>query len=296
MHTLSALALSVASAHALSPASNILKRQSDEASDKADEICQPKNSTGSPDFDAPCNVFIALQTQCMYGPVAADYVSLSEYDDAWDDAANWTAQPPETQRDCICQSQLFDQLSGCQKCYEHHDSNLFEYAPSFVGKDRGFADVVEEKYCAASMTPSIGWAQYIFEAANSMSASGSDSHTATRSAVTATETDVSRYFTASVPGSSAYLISQPSPTGSSGNVTYTSLNTESGMIKPTSISSAGNDNGEDGGEDSSTSAANSDAEQTGASSSDESAAIRISLANAAIAAGAMGFAVLLYGL
>lgn len=296
MHSLSALALSIASAHALSP--NILKRQSlaDELSDNADELCQPKNSTGSPDFSAPCNVIIALQTQCIYGPQAADYVALSKDDDRWNDAADWNTQPPETQRDCLCQSQFFDQLSGCQKCYEANDSNFFEYAAAFVGMERGFASYVEEDYCAASATPSVGWGEFVFSAAVAASPTGSASSPAsTVTEVTATETDVSLYFTGSVPGSSVWSISQPTPV--SGNVTYTSLNTESGMIKPTAVASAGDDEREEnsnGDSNESTSSGADGAEETGAPS-DESAGARVSLANA-VAAGVLSFAAMIFAL
>lgn len=296
MHSLSALTLSIASAHALSP--DILKRQSlaDDLSDNADELCQPKNSTGSPDFSAPCNVIIALQTQCIYGPQTADYVTLPEDDDRWNDAVDWNVQPPETQRDCLCQSQFFDQLSGCQKCYEANDSNFFEYAAAFVGREKDFASYVEEDYCAVSATPSIGWAEFVFSAADAASRTGSASSPATTvTEVTATETNVSGYFTGSVPGSSAWLISQPTPVSS--NVTYTSLNTESGMIKPTAVASAGDDESEENGNGDSNESATSGAdgaEETSAPS-DDSAGARVSVANA-VAAGVLSFAAMIFAL
>lgn len=304
MHQLSTSALSIASAHALS--SNILKRQSpsnDNANDHADDVCIPKNSTGSPDFDAPCNVFIAIQTQCVYGPQAADYVALPEDDEAWSDTSEWTEQTPEAQRDCLCQSQFLNQAAGCQKCYESQGSSFFEYASAFAGLEHGFAEFIEEDYCAVDNTPEDTWAKYVYSAALTASppkSAATSSSASMSSTVPATETNVSLYFTASVPGSSAYLVSQPTPTGSSGNVTYTSLNTEGGMIKPTNVASVGDKDGEESGSsdnsESSGSAAAGNAEQTGSSSSDESAAVRMSLANTAIVAGAVGIAATIFGL
>lgn len=304
MHHFPILALSIASAHALSPNAKNPKREfsEDDNLDLADTLCQPKNATGSPDFSAPCNVVIALQTQCMYGPQAAAYVSLPEDDPAWDDAGDWTEQSPETQRDCMCSSRVFEQFSGCQKCYEVHDSNFFQYAPSFVGKEKDFAEYVREKYCAVDSTPKLGWGEFVYSVAMAASATGSaSSGSATSTATmdsdaTATETDVSLYFTGSVPGSSAWSLAQPTPTGSSGNVTYTSLNNESGMIQPTGTASGGDgDSGENGGNEESATSSASDAEQTG-SSSDESAAVRVSLVNGLMAIGAVGFAAVVCGL
>lgn len=214
-----------------------------EFSDPTEEACNPNNSTGMPDFNAPCNAVTAVEYQCIYGP---DYLTAalnagpynrlrrrqsSSDDDGSDDDDSLPMQSNSTQRTCICESQFFDQVKGCTACYTAHG------APSDV--DEGLVDdkaiaSLSSAYCAASATPTLGLADFLFQWADSYNAS----HPATATASTMSDpignkTAVSLYYTPSVTGTAAWIVAEATSGASSGMGTFASENTVSGMIVAT---------------------------------------------------------------
>ncbi|KAF2162151.1 hypothetical protein M409DRAFT_27534 [Zasmidium cellare ATCC 36951] len=216
-------------------------------SSPAEEACNPSNSSGLPDFNAPCNAVIAIEYQCIYGP---DYLTAaqssgpynrlrrrqsSSSDDDSDDSDDDSLpeQNNSTQRTCICESQFFAQVQGCANCYSAHGSPQ--------GIDDGLSDAsalasLSSAYCAASATPTLGLADYLFDWADSYNASHPATATATASTMSdaiGNRTDVSLYFTPSVTGTAAWLIAEATSGASSGMGSFASENTSGGMIVPT---------------------------------------------------------------
>ena len=79
--------------------------------------CFPRDSTEHRDFNAPCNQAMAIQAQCSYGPRALEVVTLPiDGYEAPKFKSEWQRQSPETERTCICQSQIIDAVLGCTAC------------------------------------------------------------------------------------------------------------------------------------------------------------------------------------
>ncbi|KAK4505587.1 hypothetical protein PRZ48_003550 [Zasmidium cellare] len=210
-------------------------------SSPVEEACNPSNSSGMPNFDAPCNAVVAIEYQCIYGP---DYLTAAanagpynrlrrrQSDDSDDDDdASLPMQSNSTQRTCICESQFFDQVQGCANCYTAHGST--------EDMDSGLADKsaiasLSSAYCAVSATPSLGLADYLFDwAENYNSSNPATSTPSTMSDPIGNKTDVSLYFTPSVTGTAAWIVAEATSGASSGMGSITSENTVSGMIRPT---------------------------------------------------------------
>lgn len=216
----------IATGLTVASASIITQRQeSDSSEDAYENICQPTDSTGYPDFNAPCNSWSRTQQLCVYGEqirAIVDGPGLNNYDEV--DGKSMKQHSFGFQRDCICQSQQFDQMRGCMAC-EHalsgESGSLF--APSAI-------ESFSSEYCAVSATPTHGY----IAAINSVLARAAEeidySTISLRSSQSLeTRTDVSLYWTPSATGVSAWNVGLP--TGES--ATFSSLHTSGGQIIPT---------------------------------------------------------------
>ncbi|KAK4631176.1 hypothetical protein CLAFUW4_03380 [Fulvia fulva] len=217
-HTITTILLSAAIAYA----------QTDDSSSETyiSSVCAPTNSTGFPDWNAPCNAAQAIQVQCMYGESYFQEL-LNQYGNPGKRQArneDVPMQPNAAQRTCICQSQFWNQANGCADCYKGH--GLSEAEAGITNKD---ITSISSQYCAASSTPTLGLADWLFQYADSM-ASASPTATAKSSSFSdpiANKTEVSLYFTPSVTGSAAYIVAQATGSATS------KVNSVSGQIRPT---------------------------------------------------------------
>lgn len=94
---------------------------------------------------------------------------------------------------------------------------------------------ISSRYCAATVTPTAGLADYLFTIASSLEPSTTPTVSA-QSSVSfldsiGNKTEVSYYYTPSVSGSAAWVVAQP--TGASSSVTYSTTNVENGQIVAT---------------------------------------------------------------
>jgi hypothetical protein len=173
--------------------------------------CFPRNSAGQRDYNAPCNQFYAIGAQCKYGPQGVDI-----------DVANtegWQPQSPETQRTCICQSQMTDAVVGCMACLNlRKEPHLFG-----DGGDawKGFWQTKTQQYCEVDLTPIQGFVDYFRDALfETFGEDDLDDTSSVEQDPLGSSTDVSIYYTMSVTRSDAYDISVPTP-DSAGEVAYT---------------------------------------------------------------------------
>lgn len=252
--------------------------------DELSQVCMPTNSSQLPDLNAPCNAVAIIEVQCVYGPSALntlygqnakralnhlarrqDKTSPNPYNGPADtgDDGNLPELSNSTQRDCTCQSQFFDQVSGCLDCYVAHGGS----AEDDVGVTPDQIKSISSSYCAASNTPTLGLAEYLYKIASQLpSSTGSASSSQTHDPL-GNRTAVSLYFTPSVTGSAAYIIADAT------NTAKTSTD-KSGQIVPTM-------------------SANNAAAQSGSSSSSGLAAAKTQAAAAAGLIGIAGLAVFL---
>lgn len=185
----------------------------------------PATANDEQDWNAPCNAVVAIEYQCIYG---ADIMeALSGRRDDLDDYEDPPMMSNETQRDCICQSQLMNQAAGCKACFEAHGGE----APSrtFIDFDR--LEPLMNKYCNASATPTEAFPMVVY----SLVVTGPLESTAaatTYSDPIGNATDVSRYFTPSMTGSAAWNPAMPTAESSGATSTYASVKTSGGQIVP----------------------------------------------------------------
>ena len=228
----------------------VAKRQeSDSSEDVYEKICMPTNSTGFPDFSAPCNSWSRTQQLCVYGeqirPIVDD-PGLNNYEKV--DGESMKQHSFGFQRDCICQSQVFDQMRGCMTC----NDALGGDSGSIIASSA--IESFSSSYCAVATTPTRGYVAAINSVLAEV-AEQTDVPTSSSSSPNhfGSETDVSLYYTPSATGASAWDVGLP--TGVS--AAFSSLHTSGGQIVPTA------DAGEVGAETSTKSSAN-DAAQTDA--------------------------------
>ncbi|KAK3686745.1 hypothetical protein LTR37_019495 [Vermiconidia calcicola] len=204
---------------------SLAKRQRD-PNQYVSSICMPVNGTGDADYSAPCNVVQALQYQCIYG------VPL-------DESTNSRARPQanSTQRLCACQSQMFDMLHGCLACYEEHGM------PGGLGVSDDVISTASSEYCAASATPSLGLAEYLFQFASDPEVSSLASSVRAAASTSFTDpignqTAVSLYYTPQVTGSAALDV--PDLTR---GATATTTNVVDGQVVATASETSGGSTG-----------------------------------------------------
>ncbi|EME85668.1 uncharacterized protein MYCFIDRAFT_213948 [Pseudocercospora fijiensis CIRAD86] len=190
-------------------------------------VCQPYNSTNMPDLNAPCNAIAAIQGECIYGP---EYLSVPN-SNGDRDFGDISTQSNETQRVCLCESQFWDLATGCFSCYKKHGGEM-DGAGTISD---GTVSSISSKYCAATMTPTAGLADYLFALASSLEPSSTQTGSAQTSVSyldsIGNKTEVSYYYTPSVTGSAAWLVGQP--TGSGSSAVYSTTNVHDGQIRAT---------------------------------------------------------------
>lgn len=221
------LALSLIAAGLTGTSAFILaeRQQSDSSEDTYDNVCMPTNATGYPDLTAPCNSWSRTQQLCVYGEQIrgiVDAAGLNDYDQVSD--GSMKEHHFEYQRDCICQSQQFDQMRGCMACNDVVGGDSGAIVPSSA------INSFSSSYCAVDTTPTVGY----ISAMNSVLASAgeaTDLPTASSSSHKSlgSKTDVSLYYTPAATGASAWDVGLP--TGIS--ATFSSLRTSEGQIVPT---------------------------------------------------------------
>ena len=189
--------------------------------------CFPINANGNFDFNAPCNQFEAIVSQCSYGPRSLSFLSPSQDNFPRFTVPEWHQQSPETERTCICQSQITDVAPGCAACFKAHEhpwmDRLYEqlYHPTMF-----------QQYCDVDYTVTQSFAEFSDEAFEQREPSEDESSTWSSSYTgehLSTSTDVSLYYTLSVTRSDAYDIAVPTST-SGGDAMYTTTRISGGQI------------------------------------------------------------------
>lgn len=150
-----------------------------------------------------------------------------QHEDEWPKFKDWKRQSPETERACICQSQLVDAVLGCVACYNAHED-------PWTGRDIGLNyPPTMQQYCNADYTVTQTFIEFIVDAANAEGFSEDDYASSSYIGEPPnTSTDVSLYYTVSVTRSDAYDIAVPTPV-SGGDVTYITTRISDGQIVPT---------------------------------------------------------------
>jgi hypothetical protein len=216
----------IATGLTVASASIITERQQSDSSDDAYEnVCQPTNSTGHPDFNAPCNSWSRTQQLCVYGEqirAIVDGPGLNNYDEV--DGNSMKQHSFGFQRDCVCQSQLFDQMRGCMAC----NDALGGDSQSIIASSA--IQSFSSSYCAMATIPTRGYVAAI----NSVLAEVAEQTDVPISSPSSpnslgSKTDVSLYYTPSATGASAWDVGLP--TGESAR--FSSLHISGGQIVPT---------------------------------------------------------------
>lgn len=216
----------------------------------AAKACYPYNATSHPDFNAPCNQIAAIEAQCSYGPKALEFISLPADSDDYPNFNDpkWVLQSPENERTCVCQSQIIDATQGCMACLQAHK---LPEADEIGALGKIFPSIMS-RYCNTSYTPTQSFIEFASDAEDEalgdsdFGEDGSSDDEDSSSSTTAsdplgTSTDVSLYYTMSVTRTDAYDLAVP--TGSNGNVTYTSTRTSAGEIVATAEAAKGSGSG-----------------------------------------------------
>jgi len=197
-------------------------------------ICIPSDpDTGLPTADTPCMAISALYYQCVYDVDVYSNITAAKpkHRRQTSDDDEPVEQSPSAQRTCICESQFFDQVTGCMDCYKAHGGiENIDYVPpaSFIA--------VSSSYCAASSTPTQDFEHYFGGLVGmSASAASADATATPVSDPIGNKTDVSLYFTPSVSYPAVLSVAQPTvpSNGNSTVVSYASSNVVSGQIVPT---------------------------------------------------------------
>ncbi|TKA23555.1 hypothetical protein B0A50_07133 [Salinomyces thailandicus] len=156
------------------------------------------------DFSAPCNAANAIGAQCQYGVNGINAITLRG-------DLRYQALPPQTpesERACICQSRLIENMLACDECYNAHGAEEPDRTADLAS--------LSSSYCAVSNTPTTGWnaifRQY-YLSLSPLSLPTSTSSTATSlSDPIGNKTAISYYYTPSITGSDAYIVGLPTPT------------------------------------------------------------------------------------
>jgi hypothetical protein len=191
-------------------------------------VCIPSKANGYLDFNAPCNQATAILLQCAYGPAALRILNYSFDNDEYPELnPDLPKLSPETERTCICQSQLSDVTIGCLRCVEAH-----QLTPIPNGTEAYYSAAMQ-RYCDADYTTKQSFYDFVAEAASEFPY-GDDAPAETYTAeVVSTSTDVSLYYTLSVTRSDVWDVALPTPAISDGNIIYTSTRISEGQIVPT---------------------------------------------------------------
>ena len=143
-----------------------------------------------------------------------------------------------------------DATLGCWACLRAHEGTGSDVDDDDVdgGRDlETFVHATMARYCDVAYTPTQSFLEFYFQAegetfgGKGVYSSSSSSSSTSASEPIGTSTDVSLYYTMSVTRSDAYDLAVP--TGSDGNVTYTSTRTADGQIVPTAVDARGSGSG-----------------------------------------------------
>ncbi|CZT19892.1 uncharacterized protein RCC_05748 [Ramularia collo-cygni] len=180
-----------------------------------DSVCSPSNASGFPDLAFPCNAVQAIQAQCIYGPSGLDIITGAEAEPtSTPQTQQHEESPPRaqnnaTQQICFCKSQFWDLTTACASCYSAHGDHELEKS---AGKDA--VESMSRRYCDASAEPTLGLADFLFQFAGELDSSDDTSSNKTTEFKDpiGSKTDVSLYYTASVTGSQAWVVADPTAT------------------------------------------------------------------------------------
>ncbi|KAK5738183.1 hypothetical protein LTR17_006213 [Elasticomyces elasticus] len=231
MQHLTLLTLGLAAVSSASSMKRQLQCSTDPTSDDCQEqeadyiqqVCNPTNTTGYPDFNAPCNQIQAITLQCMYGAAGlsalqGDVPDASYGSDDEDNSVETVSNT--TQQECICQSQWFNIAAGCNDCYHAHgasggDNIVGDLAPSLFAS-------LSSSYCAVTNTPTMGFDMVVYglatgSVASSLASVASTASPSTFSDPIGNQTAVSYYYTPSITGSAAWVLAQATSSATSGS-------------------------------------------------------------------------------
>ena len=186
-------------------------------------VCEPRNSTGGLDYNAPCNIWSALMFECTYGNETLDLNETNAYTSFLDLGK---PQSNSSQRLCTCESQFWDSYQGCKACYEAHGSDNSQ-ASNQVSS-------ISSAYCAATATPTLGlidfWVSWLEKPAKASILSSHSTRTKSSafSDPIGNKTAVSLYYTPAVTGTAALDIA-----GLTDGATRSTTNILNGQIVPT---------------------------------------------------------------
>lgn len=180
------------------------RQDSNSSKNAYEDVCLPTNAAGLPDFSAPCNLRSRTERLCVFGEQIRGIVDSSGLDNYGEkDGHPMSHQLYRNQRDCICQSQLFDQMEGCRACfYAVVGDARYLYASSAI---KSFSST----YCAVTAMP-----QAYYVAMDSV-LEALDEKTDPPTSVSSppnpfgSKTDVSFYWTPSATGVSAWDVRLP---------------------------------------------------------------------------------------
>ncbi|KAK3113404.1 hypothetical protein LTR53_009338 [Teratosphaeriaceae sp. CCFEE 6253] len=183
----------------------------DQESTYLEQVCLPSNATGYPDFNAPCVQTQLITIECMYGAAGLNSFLGTDSISATDDSEDTPTLSNSTQRDCVCESQYFAALTGCDDCYRAHGALQGVDGADYI--NAGYIASISSSYCAVTNTPTVGLADMLYGIATGSLASSVDSVASTASASTfsdpiGNQTAVSYYYTPSVTGSAAWFVAQ----------------------------------------------------------------------------------------
>lgn len=222
MHCSIALAVALASS---TSALNIFPRQN-RASDFAisnylTEVCLPTNASGSPDLNAPCAAVQLITAECVYGAAGLQQIAGgTDPESSYRFEGDASTLDNSTQRTCVCESQFYNQLVGCNDCYKAHGA-----PPSGINGylSEDFLHSASSSYCAVTNTPTAGFADVLYAyatgsyASSIVAAASTASSTSSFSDRLGNRTAVSLYFTPSVTGSAAWVVAEATESASTGS-------------------------------------------------------------------------------
>ncbi|KAK0891601.1 hypothetical protein LTR02_013919 [Friedmanniomyces endolithicus] len=203
--------------------------------DYLQQVCVPTNATGDPDYNAPCNQVQAISAKCVYGPSWASVLNAQATSNGNTSYDSPTMQSNGTQRNCVCESQFWSLVQGCNDCYNAHggvqEGLVGTAAVSIFGS-------VSSSYCAVTNTPTLGFADVLYGIATAPGANATSSPATAFTDPIGNQTAVSYYFTPSVTGSSAWVVAQATGSASSGTASGSASGSGSASSQSASVATS----------------------------------------------------------
>lgn len=195
-------------------------------------VCFPNSTTDATKADpnAPCNAYVFMQSECIYGTDNGLKAAQDALNSVWrSPLRKRDAGPPQlsndTQRQCVCQSQIFDAFKGCQACINKHSSGAAlpaDVLPGGILPGNDQMDALSKSYCAVTATPTAGFGEELYGLVSDVPGeqTTSVSTTLTVSDPLGNKTDVSLYYTPTVTGKAFWCPAIPtgSPFTSNGQI------------------------------------------------------------------------------